>query len=176
MKLNFSHLFQTSAPTSTVLIRMMVGGVFLSEGIQKFLFPQALGVGRFLKIGIPAPETLGPFVGGVEVVGGALLLIGLLTRPAALALLINISVAIFSTKLPILLGHGFLGFKLASNLSSYGFWPMAHEMRTDFCMWMGSLFLVIVAAGGWSVDRILFRNVTRLSGNPTKRLQPTSNL
>ncbi len=92
------RLFLTNAPAATFLVRILVGSVFLSEGIQKFLFPAELGAGRFAKIGIPAPDIIGPFVGGCEVVCGALLIIGLLTRLAAIVLLIDISVAILSTK------------------------------------------------------------------------------
>ena len=84
----------------------MVGTVFFLEGIQKFLYPETLGVGRFAQIGIPAPGVMAPFVGAVETAGGALLLVGLLTRLAAVPLLINISVAILSTKIPILLDTG----------------------------------------------------------------------
>jgi len=149
-------LLSSNAPAATLLIRLLVGAVFLSEGIQKFLFPAALGVGRFARIGIPAPEVMGPFVGGVEIVAGSLLLLGLLTRPAALALLVDISVAIVSTKVPILLGHGFWLFALPK-LASYGFWSMAHEARTDFCMWLGSLFLLIVGAGCLSLDALWAR-------------------
>jgi uncharacterized membrane protein YphA (DoxX/SURF4 family) len=101
------RLITTQAPAATILIRLLVGAVFLSEGIQKFLFADAQGAGRFAKIGIPAPQILGPFVGGVEIVCGALLIIGFLTRVAAIALIIDISVAILSTKIPILLGHEF---------------------------------------------------------------------
>jgi hypothetical protein len=72
-------LFKSNAPRATILIRLLVGAVFLSEGIQKFLFPATLGVGRFLKIGIPAPQFFAPFVGIVEIVCGILLVIGLLT-------------------------------------------------------------------------------------------------
>src|SRR6266849_5585858 len=104
------RLAATSAPLATILIRIAVGGVFLTEGIQKFLYPADLGAGRFAKIGIPAPEMMGPFVGGVETICGALLILGLLTRFAAIPLLIDISVAIISTKIPILLGHGFWNF------------------------------------------------------------------
>jgi uncharacterized membrane protein YphA (DoxX/SURF4 family) len=93
--------------------------VFLSEGIQKFLDPAMHAARRFLKIGIPAPELMGPCVGGVEIVCGALLLVGLLARLAAVPLIINMLVAIISTKLPILLGHGFWGFGL-KELPSYG--------------------------------------------------------
>lgn len=139
---------------ATALIRLLVGWVFLSEGIQKFLFPAALGAGRFAKIGIPWPEVMGPFVGSVEIVGGSLLLVGLLTRPAAFILLINISVAILSTKIPILLGHGYWLFSLP-DLKSYGFWSMAHEARIDFSIFLGLLFLLIVGAGSWSADRKL---------------------
>jgi uncharacterized membrane protein YphA (DoxX/SURF4 family) len=147
----FDALLQTRAPRSTVLIRLMVGSVFLTEGIQKFLYPAELGVGRFAKIGIPSPEVLAPFVGVVEIVGGTLLIVGLLTRLAAVALFINISVAILSTKIPILLGHGFWWFSLGK-APRYGFWSLAHEARTDWCMLLGTLFLLIVGAGLWSLD------------------------
>jgi uncharacterized membrane protein YphA (DoxX/SURF4 family) len=130
---------------------MMVGTVFLSEGVQKFLFPEQLGVGRFDRIGIPLPEVMAPFVGAVEIVCGSLVLLGLGTRAAAIPLFINISVAILSTKIPILLGRGFWGFHLPK-LESYGFWSMLHEARTDFSMWLGLVFLLIVGAGAWSVD------------------------
>ncbi len=136
---------------AATLVRLMVGIVFFLEGIQKFLYPDALGAGRFARIGIPAPDVMGPFVGGVETICGALLLVGLLTRPAAIPLLINISVAILSTKIPILLGHGFWTFTLAK-LPRYGFLSMAHEARTDFCMLLGLVFLLIAGAGAWSVD------------------------
>ena len=148
---------ETRAPASVLLIRVMVGVVFLTEGIQKFLYPDELGVGRFIKIGIPAPEVMGPFVGVVEIVCGWLLLLGLLTRLAAIPLIINISTAIVSTKIPMLLGHGFWGFAL-TKLPRYGFLSMMHEARTDFSMLLGLLFLLIVGAGAWSVDARLGRS------------------
>jgi len=150
---------RTSAPGATILVRLVVGWVFLSEGIQKFLLPEALGAGRFAKIGIPAPEIMGPFVGAVEIVCGGLIIVGLLTRLAAVPLLINMSVAILSTKVPILLGHGFWTFTLRE-LPSYGFWSMMHEARTDLAMWMGSLFLLTVGAGSISMDAMLTRGKT----------------
>jgi putative oxidoreductase len=153
----FRSLMETRAPTATVLVRLMVGAVFLSEGILKFLYWDDQGAGRFARIGIPMPQVMGPFVGCVEIVCGLLLLIGLLTRLASLVLWINISVAIVSTKIPILLGEGFWGFSLPK-LPRYGFWAMAHEARTDFCMWTGSLFLVIVGAGIWSLDAMIVRS------------------
>jgi putative oxidoreductase len=156
MKQLFNRLLASNAPAATAVIRFLVGWVFLSEGIQKFLFPAALGAGRFAKIGIPWPETMGPFVGIVEILGGSLLLLGLLTRLAASILLINISVAILSTKIPILLGQGYWLFKLP-DMKTYGFWSMAHEARTDFSMFLGLLFLLIVGAGSWSADRKLMR-------------------
>jgi uncharacterized membrane protein YphA (DoxX/SURF4 family) len=121
-----------------LLVRILVGWVFLSEGIQKFLFPTALGVGRFAKIGIPAPQFTAPFVGGVEVVFGALILLGLFTRLATVPLLIDIVVALLTTKLPFLVRHGF--------------WAALHEARTDGCMLLGLIFLLIVGAGSLSLD------------------------
>jgi len=132
------RLLGTSAPAATIFIRLAAGAIFVSEGVQKFLFPDALGVGRFVKIGIPAPEILAPFVGVVEVAGGALLILGLLTRFAALALFIDMLVAIATTKIPM--------------LAKSGFWATAHEARTDWAMLLGSLFLLIAGAGAWSLD------------------------
>ena len=145
------RLMTSSAPAATILIRVAVGAIFLSEGLQKFLDPAARGAGRFAKIGIPWPDLTGPFVGGVEIVCGALVLLGLLTRLAAIPLVIDMAVAIVATKIPILLGHGFWGFRLRE-LSSYGFLSMAHEARTDFAMLTSALFLLWVGAGPWSFD------------------------
>lgn len=150
------RLVSTAAPASTLLVRIIVGPVFLSEGSQKFLYPNENGIGRFAKIGIPSPELTAPFVGVVEIVCGALIIIGLLTRLAAIPLVINMLVAIVSTKIPILLGYGFWGFSLR-NLPYYGFWGMAHEMRTDWSMLLGSIFLLIVGAGTLSIDATLVR-------------------
>lgn len=135
----------------------MVGTVFLSEGIQKFLYPAMRGPGRFEKMGFPEPEFFGYFVGSFEILCGILLLIGFATRGAALAMLINMTVAIIVTKIPILFGESFGPFVLRE-LKSYGFWPMMHEIRTDFAMWLGSLFLIIKGGGKWSVDRKLLKN------------------
>jgi putative oxidoreductase len=134
------------------------GRVFLSEGIQKFLYPDLLGVGRFVRIGIPFPQVMGPFVGGIEIVCGALVLLGLFTRVAALLLLATISVAILSSKIPILLGHGYWIFSLPK-LGRYGFWSMSSEARTDLSMLLGTLFLVVVGAGVASADHLLNRPV-----------------
>jgi putative oxidoreductase len=127
-----------------LLIRVLVGWVFLSEGVQKFLFPDSLGVGRFVKIGIPWPHVMAPFVGVVEIVCGALLLIGLLTRLVAVPLLIDIAVALYSTKI----------VTFAKN----GFWSTLHEARTDVSMILGLIFLLLVGAGSLSLDaRLAFR-------------------
>ena len=140
-------LLKTQAPWPAFLIRLAVGCVFLSEGIQKFLFSDQLGVGRFAKIGIPSPEVMAPFVGCFEIVCGSLLLLGLLTRLAAVPLIVIMLVAITTTKIPILLKSGF--------------WTMAHESRTDFSMLLGSLFLLVVGAGCWSLDaRVTRRSQT----------------
>jgi putative oxidoreductase len=135
------RVIRSHAAASTLLVRLLVGLVFLSEGIQKFLFADELGVGRFVKIGIPWPEFSAPFVGAVEIVCGSLLILGLLTRLAAVPLIIDISVAILSTKVPMLLHDGF--------------WKMAHEARTDLCMLLGSIYLVIVGAGRMSFDAMV---------------------
>src|ERR1051325_916482 len=103
----WQRIVGTNAPASVILIRLIVGAVFLSEGIQKFLFPKDLGVGRFIKIGIPAPQVVAPFVGVCEILFSALILIGLLTRLAAIPLIIDMLVAISTTKIPMLFNSGF---------------------------------------------------------------------
>jgi putative oxidoreductase len=152
------RILQTSAPAAMLWIRLAVGIIFVSEGVQKFLFPAALGAGRFAKIGIPAPETMGPFIGFIETTCGALVLVGLLTRVAALLLLANMTVAILSTKVPILLGHGYWRFADPSG-GKTGWWAMLHEARTDLSMWLSCLCLLIVGAGTRSGDaRLSARN------------------
>lgn len=122
----------------------MVGAVFLSEGIQKFLFPDELGAGRFAKIGLPSPEFLGSFVGTFEILCGALVLIGLITRFASIPLIIIMLVAIATTK--------------AEVLADKGFWEMLHGSRTDWAMLLGSIFLLINGGGLWSLDKRIASN------------------
>jgi uncharacterized membrane protein YphA (DoxX/SURF4 family) len=144
MPSGFDATWTQRAAKAVLLIRMLVGWVFLSEGIQKFLFPDALGVGRFAKIGIPWPQVTAPFVGTVEIVCGTLVLIGLATRLAAVPLLGVIGVALYSTKIPM----------LAKN----GFWATLHEARTDVSMLLGLLFLLLVGGGALALDKLLASN------------------
>jgi putative oxidoreductase len=141
------RLISTSAPAAVLLIRLMVGAVFVSEGIQKFLFPAEVGAGRFAKIGFPSPELVAPFVGSFEIACGTLLLLGLLTRLAAIPLIVVMLTAIATTKIPILMNDGF--------------WKMAHEARTDWSMLLGLIFIFIVGAGRWSLDVLLSRGINK---------------
>ncbi|MGB7555266.1 MAG: DoxX family protein [Candidatus Korobacteraceae bacterium] len=128
----------TRTAKALLLIRVLVGWVFVSEGIQKFVFPAQLGVGRFEKIGIPAAHFMASFVGTVEIVCGTLLLIGLFTRVVVIPLLGVILVAIATTKLPM--------------IAKTGMWSMLHEARTDFSMLLGLVFLLITGAGTLALD------------------------
>ena len=148
-------LFASEAPGWSILVRLLVGlVVFFPEGIQKLAFPEILGAARFANIGIPYPDLMGPFVGVVEIVCGALIIAGLATRLAAIPLIIVMIVAIVSTKVPILLGHDFWIFHLPK-LARYGFWSMLHEARADFDMLLGSIYLLIAGGGAWSLDALL---------------------
>jgi putative oxidoreductase len=135
----FRKMLKTDNSNTTILIRLMVGAVFFSEGIQKFLFPLANGSGRFEKIGLPMPEILGPFVGTFELICGALILIGLITRTAAIPLIIIMITAIWTTKVTL--------------LNDQGFWEMAHAARTDWAMLLGGVYLLIRGGGAWSFDK-----------------------
>jgi putative oxidoreductase len=138
MPVKVDSTWESRTSKAVLLIRILVGWVFLSEGIQKFLFPDSLGVGRFVKIGIPWPQVMASFVGVVEIVCGSLLLIGLVTRLATVPLLFDISVALYSTKIV--------------TFGKNGFWGTMHEARTDVSMFLGLIFLLLVGAGAWSLD------------------------
>ena len=155
--LKWQTILDARAPRATILVRLMVGAVFVSEGVQKFLFPEQLGAGRFESIGFAQPHLLAPFVGSFEIGCGTLVLLGLATRLAVLPLIAIMLTAIVTTKLPILLG-GALGPFHVPALKSSGFWAMAHEARTDWSMLLGSLFLCLAGSGRWSVDAGLARH------------------
>ncbi|MGO9112496.1 MAG: DoxX family membrane protein [Thermoguttaceae bacterium] len=137
------------APCSTFLIRLIAGGTLFSEGILEFLFADDPGVGRFVTIGIPCSEVMAPFFGICEIGCGALLLLGLLTRLAAISMIVNILVAILTTK-----EHSFWMFNLP-NVNSDGFRSMVYEARTEFAMLLSGIFLLIVGAGRFSIDALL---------------------
>lgn len=134
-------IYYTDSSKATILIRLMVGVVFLSEGIQKFLFPAIRGAGRFEKIGLPSHEFLGSFVGAFEVICGALILFGLFTRLASVITFIIMVVALSTTKVDVFLNDSF--------------WQMMHGSRTDWAMLLGSLFLIIKGGGKFSIDKFL---------------------
>lgn len=138
-----------------VLVRLALAGVFVPEGIQKLLFPEILGAGRFAGIGIPWPGFTGPLVGWFELICGVLLLVGLVGRLAAIPLVVIMIVAILSTKVPILLGHDWLIFHVRP-LDRYGWWSMLHEIRADWAMLCGALFILLSGSGRWSLDARLF--------------------
>jgi putative oxidoreductase len=145
---------RTRASGRVILIPLMVGlAVFFPEGIQKLIFPELFGARRFTRIGIPFPDLMGPFVGVVAIVCGALMVVGFLTRLVAIPLIITM-VAIISTKIAILLGHEFWIFHLPK-FDRYGFWSAEHESRADLAMLLGSLYLLIEGAGRWSLDAVL---------------------
>ncbi|WP_194837332.1 DoxX family protein [Nocardia sp. XZ_19_369] len=150
-----TRLLSTTAPAATIWIRLYVGVVFFFEGIQKFRYPDTLGTGRFDKAGIPAPGFFGPLDGVFEIVCGALILAGLLTRVAAIPMIVNMLGALLITKLPILWGDA----PLFSGKS--GWWDFIHDSRTDLAQLCGSVFLLIVGAGAWSIDARLARQGAR---------------
>jgi len=137
-----NKILMTDNSKTTILIRLIIGAVFLSEGIQKFIFPEIRGAGRFAQIGLPSPDLLGSFVGFFEIVCGVLILIGFLTRLASIPLITIMLVAIATTK--------------ADVLTNQGFWEMMHGSRTDWAMLLGSIFLLIQGSGKWSIDSLIY--------------------
>lgn len=131
--------FSSRAAWGLLLLRFIVGWVFLTEGVQKFLYPAALGTGRFAHIGIPYPHISAPLVGVIEILCGALLILGIRTALAAVPLLIVISVAIVTTKWRM--------------LRHQGFFPAMHEARVDLCMFFGLVAILLLGPGSLSVEK-----------------------
>lgn len=151
------RLNSTDAPGTVLLIRLYVGVVFFAEGVLKFLRPDALASGRFEKAGIPAAEFFGPLVGVFEIACGTLILAGLATRFAAIPMIVDMLGALAITKLPIIWGSS------ALFITGSGWGDFLHESRTDLAQLCGSLFLLIVGAGAYSLDAYL-TNAARRSG------------
>ena len=132
-------VLQTDNDTTTIIIRLIVGVIFLSEGVQKFILPLERGAGRFEKIGFYYPEFFSSLVGTFEIVCGILVIIGLLTRLAVIPLIYIMLIALSTTK-----------YKL---FMATGFWNLLHESRTDWAMLLSSIFLLIKGGGKWSIDK-----------------------
>ncbi|MFG3496543.1 DoxX family protein [Streptomyces sp. NPDC047928] len=147
-----ARLLHTEAPGAVVLVRLYVGAVFASEGVLKFLRPDELGAGRFDRAGIPLPGFFASLDGVLEIVCGVLILLGLLTRLAAVPMVVDMLGALALTKLPILWGGSAL-FDGAR-----GWWDFTHASRTDLAQLCGTLFLLLVGAGAWSLDARLTRH------------------
>jgi len=144
-----------SGPRSIVLIRLMTGGVFLWEGILKFVYTNQ-GIGRFTKIGIPFPEIAAPFVGSLEMVGGTLIILGLFTRLISVPLIFQMIVAVLSTKIALYLGTSPL--PLPPSPPQVGIWAVLHEIRADYAQIMTLLFLCIAGPGAASLDANIARS------------------
>jgi len=145
----------SDGPASTLLLRLMAGGVFLWEGVMKFVFVSQ-GVGRFTKLGMPFPHFTADFVGYLEIVGGLLLLSGLMTRLIAIPFIIEMIVAILSTKISMFLGTSPL--PLPPSPPQVGMWAVLHEVRSEYAQLLTSAFLLINGPGKWSLDALLQRN------------------
>jgi putative oxidoreductase len=141
-------------PPSTLLLRLMAGGVFLWEGVMKFVFVSQ-GVGRFTKLGMPFPHFTADFVGYLEIVGGLLLLSGLMTRLIAIPFIIEMIVAILSTKISMYLGTSPL--PLPPSPPQVGMWAVLHEVRSEYAQLLTTAFLLLNGPGKWSLDALLQR-------------------
>jgi uncharacterized membrane protein YphA (DoxX/SURF4 family) len=136
-------------PASVLIIRLMAGGVFLSEGILKFVYTNQ-GVGRFTKLGFPFPDMLATGIGCLEIVGGLMLIFGLLTRFISVVFIGEMIVAILSTKISLYLGTSPLPLPPAP--PTVGAWAVLHETRSDYAQILCSLFLLLAGPGALSLD------------------------
>jgi putative oxidoreductase len=138
-----------TGPSSIIIIRLMAGTVFFFEGILKFVYANQ-GVGRFTKLGFPFPETTAHLIATGEIIGGLLLIFGLFTRFVAFYFIIQMIVAVLSTKIGLYLGNSPLPMPAVAPKS--GIWAVEHETRSDYAQIMTCLFLLIEGAGRRSLD------------------------
>src|SRR3974390_2301529 len=141
----------TDGPRSILLLRLMAGGVFFWEGLLKFVYANQ-GVGRFTKLGMPFPHFTATFIGGLEIVGGLLLLAGLATRLIAIPFVAEMIVAILSTKISLYLGTSPLPLPPAP--PQVGFWAVLHEIRSEYAQLITVVFLMLNGPGKWSLDAV----------------------
>jgi putative oxidoreductase len=161
----------TDGPKSTLLLRLMAGGVFFWEGILKFVYVNQ-GVGRFTKLGIPFPHFTAAFIGYLEIVGGLLLLTGPMTRLIAIPFVAEMIVAILSTKISMYLGTSPLPLPPAPPQT--GFWAVLHEVRSEYAQILTVLFLLVNGPGKWSMDAVLLRK--RRKGSAPERVEAERSL
>jgi len=153
----FMAIESPDGPKSSLLLRLMAGGVFFWEGLLKFVYANQ-GVGRFTKLGIPFPHFTATFIGGLEIVGGLLLLAGLTTRLIAIPFVAEMIVAILSTKISLYLGTSPLPLPPAP--PQLGFWAVLHEVRSEYAQMLTVMFLMVNGPGKWSLDAVLRKRRT----------------
>jgi len=156
--MNWFRNTPVDGPSSTLLLRLMAGGVFFWEGILKFVYVNQ-GIGRFTKLGMPFPSFTADFVGVLEIVGGLLVLSGFLTRLIAVPFVIEMIVAILSTKISLYLGT--FPLPLPSSPPQVGIWAVLHEVRSEYAQILTMLFLAINGPGRCSIDALLKRCTTK---------------
>jgi putative oxidoreductase len=161
----------TDGPGSILLLRLMAGGVFFWEGLLKFVYTNQ-GVGRFAKLGIPIPHLTATFIGGLEIVGGLLLLAGFTTRLIAIPFAMEMIVAILSTKISLYLGTSPLPLPPAP--PQVGFWAVLHEIRSEYAQLVTVIFLLVNGPGKWSLDAVLHRRRKSFSSAPRLSVRPVS--
>src|SRR5918911_1211963 len=144
----------TDAPAANILLRLMAGGVFLWEGVLKFVYANQ-GVGRFTKLGFPFPQATADFDGVLEIVGGVLLITGFLTRLIAIPFIIEMLVAMLTTKIPLYLGT--YPLPLPPSPPQIGFWAVLHEIRSEYAQLLTTIFLLIAGPGRLSLDALVAR-------------------
>ena len=158
-----------TGPRATIAIRLMAGAVFLWEGLLKFAYTNQ-GIGRFTRLGLPFPEVTAPFVAWLEIVGGILLLLGLGTRLISIPFIVEMIVAMLSTKPRLYLGT--LPLPPPPVPPQVGLWAVLHEVRSEYAQLMSCVFLLIAGPGPWSLDAVRSRAsaASRQAGSNIRRV------
>jgi putative oxidoreductase len=162
-----------TGPSSILIIRLMTGTVFFWEGILKFVYVNQ-GVGRFTKLGFPFPDTTAHVIATGEIIGGLLIIFGLFTRIAAFYFVVQMVVAVLSTKIDLYFGRSPLPMPPAP--PKMGIWAVLHETRSDYAQILTCLFLLLEGAGRRSGDFVInaSKNLYRMSEKSSSVLNERS--
>lgn len=159
-----------AGPSSILIIRLMAGSVFFWEGILKFVYSNQ-GVGRFTKLGFPYPDITAHWIATGEIIGGLLLILGIFTRFVSFYFIIQMIVAVLSTKIDLYFGTSPLPMPPAP--PKMGVWAVLHEIRSDFAQILACLFLLLEGAGRRSLD---FKLSTKYKVYPAVDMPPSKEL
>lgn len=139
----------TTKEIALLLSRVLFGVILIAHGWDKFQITGLDGItGYFDSIGVPAASLAAPVVGGIELIGGIMIILGAFTRIVSVIIaLVMLGAAVFA--------HASFGIYAAN-----GGWELVGAIGA------GMLALFAIGAGAWSVDALIARNRSTQTSAP----------